>query len=150
RDPEGFFHSIVEMMSSALRVPVSMISIVQEKRHLVHAAHGLEHLQSDRIEVPIRYSICQHVVAMGRPLVVSDAFAHPLVRDNPMVRERNITSYMGEPLHGANGRAIGTLCAMDLRARDWTDTQRSMLSIAAMIVEKALSWPDGNGEFPAR
>ena len=55
RDPEGFFNSIVEMMSSALRVPVSMISILQDDRHFVHSAHGLAHLQEDRLEIPIAH-----------------------------------------------------------------------------------------------
>ena len=80
REPNAFHQSIVDMMCSALRVPVSMVSILRDDVHVVHAQHGLERLVADTSRIPLTHSLCQHVVAMGRPLVVCDAFSHPLVQ----------------------------------------------------------------------
>ena len=148
REPDAFFDSIVEMMCSSLDAPISMISIIQNNYHFVRASHGLPALVRADGELPISHSICQHVVGMGRPLVVADAMAHPLVRNNPSVAEDNIAAYLGEPLHAANGVPCGTLCVLDTRPRDWREKERRMISITAMIVEKALGWPDGVQDFP--
>ena len=145
RDPDSFHKAIVDMMCSALRVPVSMVSILHDNRHLVYAQHGLGHLLEETSELPITHSICQHVVAMGRPLVVCDAFAHPLVQGSPAVLQCNVNAYLGEPLHGIDGKPMGSLCVLDTRARDWSDSQRRMMSIAAMVAERALQWAHGKG-----
>ena len=148
REPDAFYDSIVEMMCSAMRVPVAMISIIQDSRHFVHASHGIVSGDPKAREIPISHSLCQHVVAMGRPLVVSDTLGHELVRRNPAIVEFGVAAYLGEPLHGNDGKPFGTLCVFDTRARDWAENHRRMLSITAMIVEKAMNAPKGAPDFP--
>lgn len=146
RDPDTFYSAMVEMMCSSMRVPVAMISVFKQGRHFVRAAHGL--CAADVAEIPISHSLCQHVVAMGRPLVINDAIAHPLVCDSPAIGEFGIAAYLGEPLHGLDGKPMGAMCAFDTRARDWAENHRRMFSITAMIVEKALTSPEGEKDFP--
>ncbi len=148
REPKAFFSSIVEMTGKALNVPTAMISVVREERHVVRFSHGFQSPWFDKGEVPFSHSLCKHVVAMGRPLVVRDAFAHPLVRSSPAVEDFGLVSYMGEPLHDRDGKPVGCFSVFDTRARDWSENQRRMISINAMIVEKAMNWPDCVSEMP--
>lgn len=147
REPDAFYGSMVEMMCSAMRVPAAMISVIQDRRHLVRAAHGLG-VVADLKEIPISHSLCQHVVAMGRPLVINDTFGHVLVRDHPAIAAFGVAAYLGEPLHGPDGKPFGSMCVFDTRARDWAENHRRMFSISAMIVEKALTSPEGAKDLP--
>lgn len=142
REPAPFFDTMVEMSCKALRVPAAMISLVDDARHAIRASYGLPASITAIGEVPMSHSLCRHVVAMGRPLVVIDALAHPLVSNNPSVREFGLAAYLGEPLHDGNGNAVGCFSVFDYNARDWTETQRRMMSINAMIIERALNWSD--------
>ena len=85
---------------------------------------------------PIAYSFCRHVVATGRPLVVKDARADPLVADNPAVDELDVLAYAGIPLVDDGGQPIGALCAIDDRPRDWRDDEVLLLH---RLAERAIA-----------
>jgi GAF domain-containing protein len=67
------------------------------------------------------------VVVAEEPLVVSDARDHPLLRDNPAIRELGAIAYAGVPLVTAAGRTIGTVCVMDAKPRLWTREDVALL-----------------------
>ena len=148
-DPAAFLDVILEMTVRALDVPAAMISVLFHDRQEIRALHGRFGELTAPGSVPLSHSLCKHVVGMGRPLIVRDALAHPLVKDNQGVREYGIAAYIGEPLHDPDGKPVGSFCVMDRNANDWTDAQLSMMSINAMLIERALNWPDGEHEFPA-
>lgn len=148
RDPDPLFDTLVEMTCKALRVPAAMVSMVDQHRYLIRASYGLPDSITAVGEVPLSHSLCLHVVGMGRPLVVTDALAHPLVADNPTVREFGLTAYLGEPLHGKDGDPMGCFAVFDYKARDWTEVQRQMMSINAMVLERALNWPEDETVLP--
>jgi serine phosphatase RsbU (regulator of sigma subunit) len=68
------------------------------------------------------------VVASSEPLVVEDARRHPLVRHNLAVPDLHVVAYAGMPLVDADGRVIGSLCAIDSQPRHWTDTDLAVLT----------------------
>ena len=148
REPKAFLESIVEMTCKAVNVPVSMISVVTEDRHDIRFSYGFRSSWFNSDEIPMSHSFCKHVTAMGRPLVVRDALAHPLVRNSPAVSDLGLVAYLGEPLHDHSGKSVGCFSVFDHRARDWSENQRRMISINAMLVEKALNWPDGVSDMP--
>lgn len=147
-DPAMFLDTIMEMTVRAMNVSAAMISALFPDRQEIHALYGQFGEMTAPTTVPLSHSLCKHVVGMGRPLVVSDALGHPLVKDNPGVKESGIASYIGEPLHDYSGKPVGSFCIVDRNVRDWTETQVRMMSINAMIIERALNWPDGAHEFP--
>jgi GAF domain-containing protein len=59
--------------------------------------------------------------------VVSDAREHPLLRNNPAIRDLGIIAYAGAPLISPNGQVLGTLCAIDHEPRHWTTNQVEIL-----------------------
>ena len=148
-DPATFFDTVLEMTARAMSAPAAMISALYSDRQEIRAMHGRFGDVSISNEFPLSHSLCKHVVGMGRPFVVRDALAHPLVKDSKGVRDTGIAAYVGEPLHDSFGNPVGSLCVIDRNAHDWSDAQLRMMSINAMIVERALNWPDGEETFPA-
>ena len=90
-------------------------------------------------QTPLAWSICQHTVASGRPLVVNDTHQHADLADHPAVTNLGVTAYAGIPLIVSGGHAIGTICVMDTVRRDWIDDQLSFLACLARIVTEELT-----------
>lgn len=132
--PEPIFDQLTALVTKILRVPVALISLVDGKRQFFKSQCGLpEPVATDR-ETPLSHSLCQHVVAQGDALVITDARTHPLGRENLAVRDLGVIAYAGMPLHDAEGNALGALCAIDSRPREWTIEELEILRTLASQV----------------
>ena len=79
----------------------------------------------------------QHAVASLKPVVVSDAREHLLLRNNGAIREIGAIAYAGVPLVGSDGLALGTLCVIDRRRREWSADEVALLGeIAEGVVQE--------------
>jgi serine phosphatase RsbU (regulator of sigma subunit) len=122
------FERFVRLVRHQLSVPVALVTLVSAVEQVFPGAAGLpEPYQSER-RTPLSHSFCQHVVASSEPLVVEDARRHPLVRHNLAVPDLHVVAYAGMPLVDADGRVIGSLCAIDSQPRHWTDTDLAVLT----------------------
>jgi PAS domain S-box-containing protein len=112
-----------------------LVSLVDEKRQWFKSRVGLEATQTGRDE-----SFCAHAVFDRRPLVVRDAALDPRFAGNPLVvGPLHFRAYMGVPLFTHNGQAIGALCAIDVKPREFTDADLAALRGFAVIVEEFLA-----------
>lgn len=78
----------------------------------------------------LRDSYCLRVVDGRLPSVVGDARHHPVTRDLPGTKERNIGSYVGVPIRQENS-VIGMLCCADPLPR--TDLGQHEVSTLGML-----------------
>src|SRR6476620_11594908 len=80
--PEEAFDRLTRLAAKALRVPVALVSLVDAQRQFFKSCAGSlpEPWRSQR-QTPLSHSFCQHAVTSGKPLVISDAREHPLVKD---------------------------------------------------------------------
>lgn len=115
----------------ALKAPVSLVSLVDEKRQFFAAAHGLDAPWKKERETPLSHSFCQYVVNEGSALVVDDARNHQLVCDNLAIEELNVAAYAGEPLRDLNGNVLGSFCVIDEQPRRWTTDELKLLRLLA-------------------
>jgi len=125
--PEEAFDRLTRLAVKVVETPVALMTLVASDRQFFKSQVGLGEPWATRRETPLSYSFCQHVVAMGAPLVVEDARQHPLVADNPAVAELGVIAYVGVPLTLAEGNTVGTLCAIDHAPRHWTVAQVGLL-----------------------
>jgi GAF domain-containing protein len=116
----------------ALGVPVALVSMVTADSQVFPGMVGLPEPPASARCTPLTHSFCQHVVTSAEPLFVSDAREHPLLRDNPAVGELGVIAYAGLPLIDDHGNALGSLCAIDHRPREWTPGQRAELARLAV------------------
>jgi hypothetical protein len=130
--PEPGFDRHTRLAAEMLNAPIALVTLIDEDRQYFKSALGSE----DR-ETPLSHSFCQHAVAQRQPLVVGDAREHPILKENPAVAEMGSVAYAGVPLIDAGGHALGTLCVVDDKPRQWSSHQIELLSdLAASVVSE--------------
>jgi len=134
--PSPDFDRLTRLVAKVLNAPVALVSLVDRDRQFFKSCVGLPEPWSSRRETPLSHSVCQHVVVSRRPLVVRDLRQDPELRDNLAVRDLGVIAYLGVPLITAGGEALGSLCVIDGRPRDWTDEEVGLVTeLAAVVVE---------------
>ncbi len=121
--------ALTELVSQALGVPVSLVSLVDSDRQVFKGRAGV-----DVDETPLTHSFCQHVANERRPLVVPDARSSARVRDNLAIPELGVAAYLGVPIAAPDGHVIGALCAIDTVPHEWSDDDVRLLSSLAEAV----------------
>jgi PAS domain S-box-containing protein len=136
------FSSVLDQLArAAARVvdaPVALVSLVDDERQHF-AGHAVDRgpLLPLR-ETTLAYSLCQHVVARGEPVVIVDAAADPRVREHRAVHELKVRAYAGVPLTTSDGVTIGTLCAIDDAPHDWKPDDVARLHELATLARAEL------------
>ncbi|MFL5355095.1 ATP-binding protein [Archangium sp.] len=132
---EERFDRIVRMAARMFRVPITLVSLVDESRQWFKARVGLSVPSTDR-----SVSFCGHAILKPDTFVVRDALKDQRFADNPLVTgEPRVRFYAGHPLLAVDGSPVGTLCLLDRRARDFSDEERQQLEDLAAWVEVELN-----------
>jgi hypothetical protein len=133
-EPDPRFDGLARVAAHALHAPVALVSLVDRDRQFFKSCIGLPEPWASQRGTPLSLSFCQHAIAARRPLIVDDAREHPTLRDNLAIREMDIIAYAGIPLIGEDGQAIGTLCVIDHRPRQWHADETALLEEVASAV----------------
>lgn len=130
------YDRFTRLATNMLGVPVALVSIVDfdQDRQFFTSAAGLGEPWASLRQTPLTHSFCKHVVTDGKPLVVADAREHPLVRDNLAIPELNVIAYLGTPVSSPDGTVLGSLCAIDSKPREWSESDLSVLTDLAATV----------------
>ncbi len=128
--PEEAFDRITRLATSALRMPIALVSLVDEKRQWFKSKVGLEPR-----ETPREVSFCAHAIRQDAPFIVPNALLDDRFADNPLVTgEPHIRFYAGVPLKMKNGCNVGTLCVIDTKPCQLTEMEMSILTDLAQLV----------------
>ena len=111
---------LTRMTTQLLGVPSSVVTLIDRNRQFFAGSSDYGDSALPKRETPLEYSFCQHVVAQAAPMVVTDARQHPLLFDNPAVLEDGVLAYAGMPLISSDGHALGSFCAFDTKAHEWS------------------------------
>lgn len=116
--------SIVEIASEICKMPISLISIVDENRQFFQVKRGL-----DASETPRDVSFCGH--AINKPdelMIVPDATKDIRFMDNPLVTDSPfIKFYAGIPILSPDEFPLGTLYVIDDKPNTLTENQQIAL-----------------------
>lgn len=138
--PEQRFNQYVELAAAYFDVPFALFSLITLDRQWIVASHGTTMEWVER-----RFSICDHAIRSNDMLLVRDLredvrFAkNPFVIGTPFLR-----SYAGTPLVLNSGYRIGTVCLLDTRVRDFSQSQCKTLAALGKLI---LSELDSKGGF---
>ncbi len=133
--PEEAFDRLARLAVRLLKVPIVLISLVDEDRQFFKSHIGLPEPWASASQTSLAHSFCQYVVATAGPLVVTDARVHPLVGENRAIDELGVIAYAGVPLLTLEGHVLGAFCAIDSHPHDWADEELCILrDLAASVM----------------
>ena len=112
--PEERFDKITKAATEKLNVPISTITIVDEKREWFKSQQGL-----NMREGPRDISFCGHALLADDIFIVEDTFKDERFKNNPYVKaEPPIRFYAGVSLkHAETHLPIGVFCIKDYSPR---------------------------------
>jgi GAF domain-containing protein len=132
--PEHVFDDITHVAATVCDSPIALISLIDGTRQWFKAKVGL-----DLDESPRDTSFCAHAILRDELFEITDAQFDEDFHDNPLViAAPRIRSYAGAPLITADGFRLGTICAIDTRARRLSETQRDTLWALSRLVMRQL------------
>ena len=130
------FDAVATSVQAHLSCSNCLISVLDSKTLYALGVTGGKGAPGNR-GVLVSDTICQHTVAIKRPVRISDVAQTPWLRNVPTVKSFRIGAYLGVPLKLASGKTVGAMCAIADSARDWTDGETSYLSeLAGLAANK--------------
>ncbi len=145
--PEDAFDRLIRLAARAMRVPLALMTLVDENRQFFKSFTGLHEPWATLRQTPLTHSFCQYVVGLGEPLVVPDAREDPALRDNRAIAEMGVVAYLGVPLRGDGGLVVGSLAVCDHHPREWSAADVEMLHDLAAAVTTEMDWRRDVGEL---
>ncbi len=133
-EPDACFDRIVRLAARQFRVPIALVSLIDEDRQWFKATCGL-----DATESPRDLAFCAHAILGDDVLLVPNATQDPRFASNPFVVDGlKIRFYAGAPLITPDGHKLGTLCLVDTLPRgDFSTHDQALLTdLAAVVVDQ--------------
>lgn len=126
---EPSFDETTRMAATLMNAPMAAISLLGKTCQWFKAEVGL-----NVDSTPIEQAFCRYTAASREVLLVPDARLDPRFVDNPLVTSGTIRSYAGAPLLLHDGSAIGALCVLDTKPRDFGEREVELLRVLAAQV----------------
>ncbi|MCU0815850.1 MAG: GAF domain-containing protein [Cypionkella sp.] len=133
--------SLTEVMAERVDAPIGLTTVVDEAndRQVFIAAIGLPEPVATLRETPLSRSFCRIVKATNAPLIVTNAREDERVRENPIIKELGVMSYLGYPLRAPDGAPLGSVCVLDIVPRDWTEADCAQVSAIAEMINQQMN-----------
>jgi len=122
---------IAKLAAQICRVPIALVSLVEEDRQVFVGKFGLQALGTPREQ-----SFCAYCMMGSAAMEVHDATIDERFASNPLVTgDPGIRFYGGHPLVSPEGKPLGALCVIDVEAREGlTLGQKEGLATLAELV----------------
>ena len=131
---EEEFDRLTELASLICDVPISQVTLVDERRLWFKSNFGI-----DISEVSRDLGFCAHAIAGTSMMQVEDATLDNRFMDNPFVTEGlGVRFYAGIPLTDPKGYNLGTLCVVDTKPKKLSTKQEKALSLLAAQATKLI------------
>jgi PAS domain S-box-containing protein len=128
--PEEALDDLTTLAATICKVPIALISLVDEQRQWFESKYGLA-----AAETPREVSFCAYALRDPGLFVVPDAMKDARFQGNPLVvGDPGIRFYAGAPLVSPEGETLGTLCVIDRVPRKLIPLQEQALRVLSRQV----------------
>lgn len=130
---EAAFDRITLLASRLLRVPISLVSLVDQDRIWFKSRQGLDCPQVDR-----EGSFCGFAMYNQGVYCINDTLTDPQWCNHPLVKkEFGLRFYAAAPLCTSDGQRLGTLCVMDYHPHQLSELEMQTLqSLGELVIEQ--------------
>lgn len=130
-EPEEIFDDLTRLASRICETPISLVSFVDSHRQWFKSTVGL-----GVRETPREMAFCAHALSNpDKMLIVRDALEDERFANNALVTgEPHIRFYAGVPLVTPDNQTLGTLCVIDRKPRELSESQLADLRLLARQV----------------
>lgn len=129
--PEEEFDQLARLACRVLDTPYAFVTLVDETRSFWKSCIGVASSDPADRQNAVGESFCQYVVQTDEPLIVGDVTANAMTKDNPSIESMGVRAWAGHPVRDADGRVLGTMCAVDVETREWSDDDDDLLRLLA-------------------
>ncbi len=127
-DPEAAFDDLTQIASLVCETPISLVTFIDADRQWIKSRVG-----ADLVETTRDAAFCARALDIPHPVrEVPDATRDARFADNEYVTgDPALRFYAGATIRSADGHGMGTVCVIDTKPRQLTDTQREVLAALA-------------------
>lgn len=126
--PDETMERLAGLVTRLLGAKVGLVTLVDDVRQFFPGQSGLDRPWEDERQTPLAYSLSKLVVDTGEMVQIDAAGADEALAHHSAHAVLGVGSYLGAPLVDADGRILGSLCAIEPRERRWTTEERQILS----------------------
>ncbi len=136
-DVRRHFDRIAHRAAEVFDAPIGLVTLIDEASQLVcgagSAGSGVATplALTEAFHLPRDLSLCGHVVASTRALVVADIARDPRFANNPALAAQGVRFYAGAPFGDASGNVFGALCIVDHKPRAFSASDLRLLQSMA-------------------
>lgn len=128
--PDGAFDRITSIAAKLLKVPIAIVSLVDNDRIWFKSHYGLKVRQIERSP-----GLCASAILSKEFYAITDASKDVRSLTNPLVvGEMGLRFYAAAPLQTHDGYNLGTLCVIDKQPRSISEEEKSILTDLATVV----------------
>ncbi len=128
---DELFDRTTAELTKIFEVPIALVSLIDSGWQHFASQCGLPADLATDGKTSREVSVCGHVVAANRPLIIEDLARDRRFAGNPLLRQRNLRFYAGVPLRTSAGMPIGSLCILDTRPRTITEREIRLMQMIA-------------------
>lgn len=133
--PEEAFDRLTRLAATLLGTPFAFVTVVDQTRSFWKSCAGMPRRDLAHRQNRVQDSFCQYVIGSAAELVVSDARVDCRTAQNASIESTGVAAWAGFPIRSPGGHVLGTFCAADTAARQWTphdlDVLRTLAQAAA-------------------
>ena len=132
-EPDSAFDRITALSARRFGVPISLISIVDDKRIWFKSRHGLPIPEIERVP-----GLCSSAILANEPYIITDAAADERTLNNPLVTgDFGLRFYAAVPLVTSDGQRVGTLNVLDFQPRQVSDSEMvDLQDLAGLVMDQ--------------
>lgn len=134
-DMKNTWQTIVDLMAKSFNVPSAIITrVIPPLIEVFKSSKGERNPYIEGHQVEMANHYCERVIKSGSILHVKYAPEEPDWANAPEI-DYNMMSYLGYPLRWPSGDIFGTICVLDNKKNEYSDTFRQMMDKFRSIVE---------------